>query len=219
MEIATYKTLLCESSTIFTEKASKFIAYCSPVKDKSDCLLFIEKVQKEHPKAKHLCYAYRLGLDKNNFRTDDAGEPSGTAGKPILAQIDSLELTNIIVIVVRYFGGVLLGTGGLIKAYRTSASLTLQEATILEKDILSKYHITSPSQAMYSILKIAKTFLIQYEDLIIDENASIKISVPIRIETDFFRRVKTIIEEEEPKPNVNVYSIHNCTIELIEKIV
>ena len=113
-----YKTVAGPAHGEYKDRGSKFLAYAFPVYAEEEWQARLEEVRREHPKARHHCYAYRLGLDGNNFRANDDGEPSGTAGRPILGQIDSFELVNILVIVVRYFGGTLLGASGLINAYR-----------------------------------------------------------------------------------------------------
>lgn len=126
----------------FKDRGSKFIAYAFPAETEEECLAHLETVKKEHPKARHHCFAWRLGLDGNQFRANDDGEPSGTAGRPMLGQIDSFGLTNVVVIVVRYFGGTLLGASGLIQAYRTSTQEALQSATLLEKVLKDVLQIT-----------------------------------------------------------------------------
>ena len=122
MELKTFYTTLEKSGTAeFRERGSKFIGYAFPVQTAEQFKADLLDIKKEHPKANHHCFAYRLGLDGNNFRVNDDGEPSGTAGKPILGQIDSKELTNVGIVVVRYFGGTLLGVPGLINAWVWSA--------------------------------------------------------------------------------------------------
>ncbi len=128
-----YHTISGPSTGEFRDRGSKFLAYAFPVNTETDWQQCLEQVKKEHPKARHYCYAYRLGMDANNFRANDDGEPSGTAGRPILGQIDSFGVTNVLVIVVRYFGGTLLGTSGLINAYKLSAQDALQQARVVEK--------------------------------------------------------------------------------------
>ena len=135
----TYNTIAAESYGEFKDRGSKFLAYAFPVEDKAGIEDALQQVRKIHLKARHHCYAYRLGLDKNNYRANDDGEPSGTAGRPILGQIDSAGLTNTIVIVVRYFGGTLLGASGLINAYKKSAAEALEQAEIIEKIVEEKY--------------------------------------------------------------------------------
>ena len=123
-----YNTIEKPATAEFKDRGSKFLAYVYPVQLIEEFKIRLADLKKEHPKAVHHCFAYRLGTDKNNFRVSDDGEPSGTAGRPILGQIDSKELTNVVIIVVRYFGGTLLGVPGLINAYKTSASMVLQTA-------------------------------------------------------------------------------------------
>src|SRR6478735_3683732 len=130
-----FYTIEKSASAEFKDRGSKFIAYTYPVQSVEDFKKCMEAIKKEHPKATHHCFAYRIGLDNNTYRVSDDGEPSGTAGKPILGQIDSKKLTNILVIVVRYFGGTLLGVPGLINAYKSVTAMTLQLTTIIAKAV------------------------------------------------------------------------------------
>ena len=151
-----YKTIDKESIEEFKDRGSRFIGVAFPANDAS---IFKEKlmVQKKlHLKAVHHCFAYRFGLDGNNFRTNDDGEPKGTAGKPILVQIDSLGLTNVVVIVVRYFGGTLLGVPGLINAYKTTAALALQTAHIIAVAVEINYRIECPYTLINEVMHILK---------------------------------------------------------------
>jgi uncharacterized YigZ family protein len=138
----TYLRISGMASGEFRDRGSKFIAYAYPAYTEKEWKAALEEVRKLHPKARHHCYAYRLGLDQNNFRANDDGEPSGTAGRPILGQIDSFGLTYVIVIVIRYFGGTLLGTSGLINAYRESTAAALQEANIIERTVEEIYRLS-----------------------------------------------------------------------------
>lgn len=138
----TYRTISGMASGEFRDRGSKFIAYAYPVYNEDEWKAALEDVRKLHPKARHHCYAFRLGLDQNNFRANDDGEPSGTAGRPILGQIDSFGLTYVIVIVIRYFGGTLLGASGLINAYRESTALALREADIIERTVEEVYRLS-----------------------------------------------------------------------------
>jgi uncharacterized YigZ family protein len=145
-----YLTLAGPCTGELRERGSKFLAYAFPLETESDWQILLDGVRKEHPKATHHCFAFRWGLDKNQYRANDDGEPSGTAGRPILGQIDSFGLTNVLVVVVRYFGGTLLGTAGLINAYRDSAAEALKNGELLEKSveivffIEFNYSMTSP---------------------------------------------------------------------------
>lgn len=151
-----YKTITTESTGEFKDRGSKFIAYAAPVFTEADCHLFIESMRKLHPKARHHCYAYRLGLDKNNYRANDDGEPSGTAGRPILGQIDAYDVTNVIIVVIRYFGGTLLGTSGLINAYKTSAAEALASAEIVERIVEDVYQISFDYALMSNVMNAVK---------------------------------------------------------------
>jgi uncharacterized YigZ family protein len=133
-----YNTIDIIENIITKEKKSKFIGYAYPVEAEQEVKERLEHIKKLHEKATHHCYAYRMGLDKNNYRANDDGEPSGTAGKPILNQIDSFGLTNCLVVVVRYFGGTKLGVSGLVDAYKICAKETLAAANIITKDITEK---------------------------------------------------------------------------------
>jgi len=138
----TYQTIRAESSGEFRDKGSKFLAYAYPIEKEEDIENYLAEVRKLHQKARHHCYGWRLGTDGNAFRANDDGEPSGTAGRPILGQIDSFEVTNVIIIVVRYFGGTLLGTSGLINAYKTAAATALDAADIYERVLEDVYRLT-----------------------------------------------------------------------------
>jgi len=138
-EAAFYKTIDQPATAEFKDRGSKFIAFAYPVEKVEDTKAHLLALKKEHPKAAHYCFAYRLGTDGNSFRVTDDGEPSGTAGKPILGQIDSKGLTNVMVVVVRYFGGSLLGVPGLINAYKTVTSLVLQVTPLIPKQVEVKY--------------------------------------------------------------------------------
>ena len=137
----TYKTIIEPSEGIYTEKRSKFIAIALPVRTLDEIKMHLETYQKKYYDARHVCYAYMLGAARKDFRANDNGEPSGTAGKPILGQINSNELTDILIIVVRYFGGIKLGTGGLVRAYSSSISQALKVATLTTVTTLQEYQI------------------------------------------------------------------------------
>ena len=153
-----YKTIEKSSSAEFKDRGSKFIAHAFPIENADDFKQQLQVLKKEHPKAVHHCFAYRIGTDGNNFRSSDDGEPSGTAGKPILGQIDSKELVNVAVIVVRYWGGTLLGVPGLINAYKTSATLALQVTPIVQKQVEIVYSIEFDYTQMNDVMMILKQF-------------------------------------------------------------
>ena len=152
----TYKTISEDSTGEFKDRGSKFIAYAFAVYDESSWQEKLQEIKKMHPKARHYCYAFRLGLDNNNFRANDDGEPSGTAGRPILGQIDHFDLTNIFIVVVRYFGGTKLGTSGLINAYKNAAMEALLQASIIEKTLDDIYKITFDYALMSDVMNAVK---------------------------------------------------------------
>lgn len=151
-----YHTIDKPSNAEFRERGSKFVAYAFPLSSKDQFKEYLQGVKADHPKATHYCFAYRLGLQGSDFRSSDDGEPSGSAGRPILGQIDKRELTNILIIVVRYFGGSLLGVPGLITAYKTVASLALQTTPILQKRIEVEYRIAFAYTLINDIMQVIK---------------------------------------------------------------
>lgn len=142
----------------FKDRGSQFIAYTYPLVSIADFKEKLAALKKEHPKAVHHCFAYRLGLDGNQFRVSDDGEPSGTAGKPILGQIDSKQLTDVLIIVVRYFGGTLLGVPGLINAYKTAASLALQVTPVVQKPVLVNHRLEFDHTQIHNVMQVIKHF-------------------------------------------------------------
>lgn len=153
-----YFTIEKSSVAEFKDRGSRFIAYAFPITDAAEFKEKLAELKKEHPKAVHHCFAYRLGLDGINFRVSDDGEPSGTAGRPILGQIDSKQLTNTLIIVVRYFGGTLLGVPGLINAYKSAAALALQLTPIVQKPVLINYRLQYDHTQTHEIMKVIKQF-------------------------------------------------------------
>lgn len=161
----------------FRDRGSKFLAYAWPIRSEEDVQHHLEALKKEHPKARHHCYAYRLGLDKNNFRANDDGEPSGTAGKPILGQIDSFGLSNVFIVVVRYFGGTLLGTSGLINAYKTSTQDALQKAQIVEKIVEAVFRLVFPYAIMPDVMNAVKKLEINVLKQEFEEEGRLEIAI------------------------------------------
>lgn len=153
-----YYTIETEGSAEYKDRGSRFLGYAFPLKNKEDFKTHLQKLKKEHPKAVHHCFAYRLGYDGNNFRVSDDGEPSGTAGKPILGQIDSKNLSDILVVVVRYFGGTLLGVPGLINAYKTVTSLALQCSHVIEKPLEINYTLQFNYTEINEVMRILKQY-------------------------------------------------------------
>lgn len=152
----TYKTITGVAEGLFTEKRSKFIAYAVPVRTVEEVKEQVEKFRKQYYDARHVCWAYMLGHERKNFRANDDGEPSGTAGKPILGQINSNELTNILVVVIRYFGGIKLGTGGLIVAYKAAAAEVLAAAAVEERTVDIDVKVIYEYPFMNGVMRIIK---------------------------------------------------------------
>jgi uncharacterized YigZ family protein len=157
-EAVYYNTIEQTGNATYTDRGSKFIAYLLPLLNINDFKEKLAVIKKEHAKATHHCFAYRLGLDGANYRVSDDGEPSGSAGRPILGQIDSKQLTNVLIIVVRYFGGTLLGVPGLISAYKTAAALALQITPMTQKPVLINYRIQFDYTQMNDVMKVVKQF-------------------------------------------------------------
>lgn len=153
----TYKTLAFPSSEIlFKEKNSKFFGYAFPIQSESAVKPIIDSLRKQHPNAGHYCYAYQIGSDTIVYRTNDDGEPTNTAGLPIYGQIQSFEVTNVLIVVVRIFGGIKLGVGGLISAYKTAAQLTLESSEIIEKTIDIHYLISFDYKNINKVMRVIK---------------------------------------------------------------
>src|SRR5574344_2074526 len=151
-----YKTLKNQSNGIYKEKGSKFLAFAYPVYNEDEIKQIVNEKKREFYDARHCCYSWHLGLDANNFRANDDGEPSGTAGRPIHGQILSAGLTNILIVVVRYFGGIKLGTSGLINAYKAAAADAIANAEIIDKTVNNFYRISFSYEAMNDVMKVIK---------------------------------------------------------------
>jgi len=173
----TYKTISGPAEGIYRDKGSKFIAYAYPSSSEAEIKTILAGLRAEHPKARHYCYAYRLGIDKNNYRINDDGEPSGTAGRPILNSLLSADLTNIFVVVVRYFGGTLLGVPGLINAYKTSTLDAINNSTIVEKTVNVVFQVTCDYLQLNDVMKIIKDEVLQ----VLSQNFDLECSFVLEI--------------------------------------
>lgn len=195
-----YYTVAQSSFAEFKDRGSKFIAYVYPVASVEEVKSYLQLLKKEHAKAVHHCYAYRIGLDGNNFRVTDDGEPSGSAGKPILNQIDSKQITNVLVIVVRYFGGTLLGIPGLINAYKTSTALALQLIPVIKKSVEINYELHFDYTKMNEVMTLVK----QYGCTVIEQQTQLfcllKIGIPKA-------RLQDMLFKFNDMPTVNVQKI------------
>jgi len=173
----TYKTVSELSEGIFRDKGSKFIGYAYPFKKEEDLKEILSNLKKEHPKARHHCYAWRLSHDRTVFRVNDDGEPSGTAGRPILNTLLSKDVTNVLVIVVRYFGGTLLGVPGLINAYKQATEEAINANTIIEKTVNDVYIISFEYMQMNEVMKVIKEENLTPENQSFDLKCELEISI------------------------------------------
>ena len=173
----TYKTIVAPCEGIFTEKRSKFIAMAFPVTTLDEIKEHLAVCQKKYFDARHVCYAYMLGHERTNFRANDNGEPSGTAGRPILGAINSRELTDILVVVVRYFGGIKLGTGGLIVAYKAAAAEALDATEHIEKTINEEITLKFSYPLLNDVLRIVKEENPRIVEQIFDNECVVKLSI------------------------------------------
>ncbi len=152
----TFRTLSAPATGEFRDRGSKFLAFAYPIITETDTRTYLDVLRLQHPKAVHHCYAYRLGLDRNNYRANDDGEPSGSAGRPILNVLYSRDVTNVLVVVVRYFGGTLLGVPGLINAYKTATVAALDAATVTERTVNETYQVRYPFEQMNEVMRLVK---------------------------------------------------------------
>jgi uncharacterized YigZ family protein len=186
LSIATY------SEGLYTEKGSKFIACVYPVSNEAEVKLALESTKKKYPKAVHYCYAYQLGGDKTIFRANDDGEPSGTAGKPIHGQIRSHNLSDVLIVVVRYFGGTLLGASGLIHAYKTAAAAALINSTIFTKTLMETAHFSFYFTELNDIMKIAKQKDVSIVQKQIQSECTMALSFPKELEVKIRKQLDKV---------------------------
>ena len=188
----TYRTIETQPEpAIFKDRKSKFIGYAFPVQQTDDVKALIDGLKKEHHSARHWCYAYRIGVEKINERANDDGEPSNSAGMPILNQIKAQDLTNVLVVVVRYFGGVKLGVGGLMNAYKTAAQWVLEEAEIIEKIRTKNLQIIFEYNDMNKVMRLIK----EHQLDIITQNLQEKGEIVLSIRLNDFEMLKNTFEK------------------------
>lgn len=207
-----YFTIAVPATAEFKDRASKFLAYAYPVRTSEEFLFYLEQLRKEHFKANHHCYAFRLGLDNNQFRANDDGEPGGTAGRPILGQIDSFGLTDTGIIVVRYFGGTKLGTSGLINAYKTSAMMVLEAAEIIEKRAEDVYLLTFEYHLMSQVMNAVKKLDILIVSQNFEEIAKVEIALGKSEVNDMLVRLKAHIQDVSLEEALLLEQIHGLEI-------
>lgn len=193
MEADEYRTIAAPSEAIYTEKRSKFIAIALPVRTVEEVKMRLEEYQKKYYDARHVCYAYMLGHERKDFRANDNGEPSGTAGKPILGQINSNELTDVLVIVVRYFGGIKLGTSGLIVAYRTAAAEALAAAAFVVRTVDDEVEVLFEYPFMNDVMRVVK----EEEPTIVSQTYDMDCMMRLRIRRLSMPRLRARLEKVE----------------------
>ena len=207
-----YKIINSTKESICTVKKSKFVAYDFHTEGLDDIQKSLDELKKSHHKARHHCYAYKLGLDGNQFRANDDGEPSGTAGKPIFGQIDSFGLTDTLIVVVRYFGGIKLGASGFASAYKTAARQVLGECTIITKQVTRDIQIRTDHQHMGILMTNAKKIGFQLGEVVYDPVPSITLHAPIKelqlnLDTLKARVLNMSVEEAQTFESSDVFNI------------
>lgn len=176
-----YKTIHAKSEGLYKEKGSKFIGYVVPCYDEDEAKTYLEEWKKEHHQARHWCYAYRFGLHKDVYRANDDGEPSNSAGAPILGQIQSFDLTNVLICVVRYFGGTKLGVGGLIHAYRAAAKEAIENGKIIEVTVHQWMDVNFEYPEMPGIMKFVKDNNLIIKEQVFELSCKLRLGVPLEI--------------------------------------
>ena len=187
----TYKTITEKSEATYTELRSKFLAFAHPVSTVEEAMALVAEYQKKYYDARHVCWAYMIGAERDTFRANDNGEPSGTAGKPILGQINSAELTNIIILVVRYFGGLKLGTSGLIVAYRTAAAEAIASATVQECQVEAEHTFCFEYPLMTAVMKVVRDM----EARVIEQTYDMDCRMRVAIRKGRLEELKTRLEK------------------------
>ncbi|MBR4568249.1 MAG: YigZ family protein [Bacteroidales bacterium] len=188
----TYASIAGRSDGLFKDNGSRFIAQAYPVESEEEVKEIVGSLKKEYHDARHHCFAYRLGLDGSRWRANDDGEPSGSAGRPILGQIDAAGLSDILVVVIRYFGGIKLGIPGLIRAYKASTADALAQATVVEKVAGKDYRLSFPYLSMNAVMKVVKDMSLPQKDQYFAERCSMLLRVRLSQEAAFLDRVSNI---------------------------
>ena len=192
-----YRSIAARSEGLFKDNGSRFIALAYPVETEDEVREIVAALKKEYHDARHHCYAYRLGYKGDRFRANDDGEPSGSAGRPILGQIDSLGLSDVLVVVVRYFGGIKLGIPGLIRAYKTSTADALGQAEIVEKVAGKRFRLTFDYLSMNGVMKVLKDLGLSPAGQDFGLQCSLEVRVRLALEEDFRSRLSGIAVLEE----------------------
>lgn len=187
-----FKTISGSTKGLYKEKGSKFLAFAIPVTSDVEIKDHLARLRKKYHDARHHCFAWRLGAEMVHYRINDDGEPSGSAGNPIFGQIQSRELTNILVVVVRYFGGTLLGVGGLIKAYRSATSDALGKAKIIEENVNTLIQLTFDYARMNEVMKVIKDFGLEFQNQQFDLECTLRLKIWRRISSTVIAKLSVI---------------------------
>jgi uncharacterized YigZ family protein len=192
MESDSYKTIRSSSNGVFKDRGSRFIAFACQIRNSEEIKPVIEKIRKEHHDARHHCFAYMLGNERTVWRANDDGEPSGTGGRPILGQINSSGLTNILIVVSRYFGGTLLGVSGLINAYKSAAADAISNADIIKCFVHEYHEISFPYSAINDVMKIIKEESIEQSDQLFELECKIKVRFRVSLKDRIIERLNRV---------------------------
>lgn len=199
MQIYSYRTIKAPSEGSYKEKGSRFLSFAYPVDTDGAVRLRVDQIKREYFDARHHCYAWMLGPDKKQFKAVDDGEPSHSAGDPILGQIRSNDLTQILVIVVRYFGGIKLGVGGLIQAYREAAADAIRNAVIIEEEVVVNATLVYPFDKTADVMRMLKDFRIQLIEQSYNTHCALTIQVPVRNRVALLGRIDQL---NIPQPSI-----------------
>lgn len=195
LEKDTYKTLASPTEEVmFKEKNSKFYGYAFPIESEDEVKPILEQIKKEHYTARHWCYAFQVGTSKIYFRANDDGEPNNSAGMPIYGQIQSFEVTNVLVVVVRYFGGIKLGVGGLVQAYKTGAQMALEVADIEERTIDVHFKVSFDYKNMNKVMRVIKEKNVKLIEQKMEMSCEFEIAIRKQFATDVFDAFDAIYE-------------------------
>lgn len=193
---STYRTLKELSEGIYKEKGSKFIAFTVPCYTEKEAKEYLDTWRKEHYQSRHVCYAYRFGVDQKVFRANDDGEPNNSAGAPILGQIQSFDLSNILIGVVRYFGGTKLGVGGLIHAYKTAAKEAIENGEICELEVFNWIRINFDYGAMPNVMNLLKQHNLVMKDQVFEESCTLVVNFPLNKSVHIQKELEEITNVE-----------------------
>jgi len=192
MPVYTFRTIQQPAEGLYKEKGSRFLAFAYPVTHEAGIKEAIETLKKKYFDARHHCFAWVLGPDKKHFRAFDDGEPGHSAGDPILGQIRSRDLTDVLVVVVRYFGGTKLGVGGLISAYKTAAQEALDQAVIIEKEVLETVTMTYAYEATPEAMKLVKEFELAVQEQAFETQCVLRAAMPLRVKGAFIEKLNLL---------------------------